>query len=160
MRTIYLETSVIGYLTARSSNNIENAARQLSSAKLWANSAGFQFVISSVVLDECSKGDQQLVLRRMEWIAHLPVLAMTAQALELAEQLIEKKAVPANSADDAAHIAVAAVHEVDAIASWNFRHISGAWARRKIENALTDLGYTPPIISTPQELLEVNHGSH
>jgi predicted nucleic acid-binding protein len=158
MKIIYLETSVIGYLTARPSNNIENAARQLSSAKMWANTASFQFVISSVVLDECSKGDAQLVQRRMQWIAHLPMLSMTAQSIRLAEQLIQKKAVPATSADDAAHIAIAAVHEVDAIASWNFRHISGAWARRKIEIALAELGYVPPIISTPEELLEVNHG--
>ena len=48
---------------------------------------------------------------------------------------------------DAVHIAIAALHEVQFIASWNFRHIVGAIARRNIELALTQFGAFVPVIA-------------
>ncbi|MDI9332807.1 MAG: hypothetical protein QM533_00360 [Cytophagales bacterium] len=74
--------------------------------------------------------------------------------------MIARQALPTKANDDALHIAIAAVHGIDAIASWNFKHISGAWARRKIETALAELGFTPPIIASPEALMEIkNHRS-
>jgi predicted nucleic acid-binding protein len=154
-KRIYLETSVIGYLTARPSNNIENAARQLSSAKMWANTDEFEFVISPIVIAECERGDPQLVIKRSVLIAQLPILEASPPAFDLAAQLLTRQVLPTKAGDDALHIAIAAVHGMDAIASWNFKHISGAWARRKIETALTELGFTPPIIASPEALLEI-----
>ena len=87
----------------------------------------------------------------------LTSLALSPQSTQLTEHLLAQGAFPAKSADDAAHIAIAAVHGVDAIASWNFRHISGAWARRKIETALTELGFTPPVIASPEALMEIKY---
>ena len=56
--------------------------------------------------------------------------------------------------EQAVHIAIAALHEVQFIASWNFRHIVGAVARRNIEVALTEFGAFVPVIATPEEILE------
>jgi predicted nucleic acid-binding protein len=154
-KRIYLETSVIGYLTARPSNNIENAARQLSSAKMWDSTDEFEFLISPIVIAEWERGDAQLVIKRSPLIAPLPILEATPIAFDLAAQLIKLQALPAKASDDALHIAIAAVHGINAIASWNFKHISGAWARRKIETALTQLGFNPPIIASPEALTEI-----
>ena len=95
--------------------------------------------------------------KRIELIAPLTSLQLSPQSIQLTEQLLKRGALPANSADDAAHIAIAAVHGVEAIASWNFRHISGAWARRKIEIALAELGFTPPVIASPEALMEIKY---
>jgi hypothetical protein len=72
----------------------------------------------------------------------------------LAAHLLRTKAIPAKAFTDAVHIAMAAVHEVRFIASWNFRHIVGALARRKIELALAQAGAFVPVIATPEEILE------
>ena len=68
--------------------------------------------------------------------------------------LLRKKAVPAKAFTDAVHIAIATLHKVQFIASWNFRHIVGAVARRKIELALTEVTPFVPVIATPEEILE------
>ena len=67
-----------------------------------------------------------------------------------------KKAVPAETSTDAAHIAVGALHEIQLIASWNFWHIVAGAARRNIELelGLTEAGAFVPVNSIPEEILE------
>jgi hypothetical protein len=80
-------------------------------------------------------------------------LGLSPETDYLAQLLIERKALPALAVADAAHIAIATIHRVKAIASFNFRHIAGAFARRSIEMTLRQLGYEPPVIATPEEIL-------
>ena len=68
--------------------------------------------------------------------------------------LLRKKAVPAKAFIDAVHIAITALHEIRFIASWNFRHIVGAVARRNIELALAEADSFIPVIATPEESLK------
>jgi hypothetical protein len=75
-------------------------------------------------------------------------------SLQLTKQLIQSRAVPETSYLDATHIALAAVHGMDYIASWNFKHIAGALARNRITNALRELGFKTLTIHTPDELIE------
>ena len=84
----------------------------------------------------------------------LPLLRLPSDALALAEQLVAKRALPAKAFTDAVHIATASLHEVKLIASWNFKHIAGPLARRKIEQTLEQLGQFVPTIATPEEILE------
>ena len=91
---------------------------------------------------------------RLDSIAGLPVLPVTPDAEALAEALIRGHAVPASQPNDAVHIALAAVHRVQYLVSWNFRHIVNAALRPAIERVCRDGGYDAPIICTPEELLE------
>ena len=68
--------------------------------------------------------------------------------------LLRPKAIPAKAYTDAVHIAIASLHGIEFIASWNFRHIAGALPRRNIESALAALGVSVPVIATPEEILE------
>jgi len=56
------------------------------------------------------------------------------------------------AAEDALHIAVAAVHGVDFLLTWNCKHIANATMRSAIERARREAGYEPPVICTPEEL--------
>ena len=103
---------------------------------------------------EATVGDAQAIGNRLVFCNSLPLLALPADALESAQQLVAKRAVPAKAFTDALHIATAALHEVDLIASWNFKHIAGPMARRKIEQTLAKLGVFVPAIATPEEILE------
>lgn len=91
---------------------------------------------------------------RLTYCHALALLDVHAGTEELALHLLRKKAVPSSAFTDAVHIALAALHKVRFIASWNFRHIVGAVARRNIELALTDFGAFVPVIATPEEILE------
>jgi hypothetical protein len=94
------------------------------------------------------------VSNRLGYSNSMAVLDPHPEAEALALHLLRKKAVPAKAFTDAVHIAVAALHEVRFIASWNFRHIVGAVARRNIEMALAEWDSFVPMIATPEEILE------
>ena len=78
---------------------------------------------------------------------------ITPECLVLAGKLATLKAVPASEPRDALHIAIAAVHDVKYLLTWNFAHIANASMRHKIELVIREAGFNPPIICTPQELL-------
>jgi hypothetical protein len=90
----------------------------------------------------------------MQVLADVPLLEMTEEAVRLAEQLVVRGAVPRKVAEDALHIALATVNGVDYLLTWNCRHIANAAIRGKIETVCRDEGYEPPVICSPQELLQ------
>jgi predicted nucleic acid-binding protein len=151
---IYVETSVISYLAARPSADAINSTRQHFSYQLWQQRERVQLLVSDAVMAEVQIGDQEAVNNRMVYCNALPLLDVHPQAEQLAGLLLKKKAVPAKAFTDAVHIAIAALHEIQFIASWNFRHIVGAVARRQIEMALADANAFVPLIATPEEILE------
>jgi predicted nucleic acid-binding protein len=151
---IYVETSVISYLAARPSSDAVNATRQHFSYQLWQQREHLQLHLSDAVLAEVQIGHVEAVKNRMAYCNALPLLNIHSETENLANLLLKKKAVPLKAYTDAVHIAIAALHEIDFIASWNFRHIVGAVARRNIEQALSQAHAFVPIIATPEEILE------
>lgn len=152
---IYIETSVISYLTARSSRDLLVAARQEATREWWERRAtAFQPLISGLVIEESSAGDSEAALKRLEICLPLPRLTIDAACEQLAERLISTGAVPATEQEDALHIALATLSKVDFIATWNFAHLVGPVAKYRLQSAIERLGYAPPILATPEELLE------
>ena len=92
--------------------------------------------------------------RRLAFIEGLPLLDVTTEAAELAATLIERVPLPPHAAADAAHIAVATVHAVDFLVTWNVAHIANAALRRRVEDVCRAQGYSTPILCTPDELME------
>jgi predicted nucleic acid-binding protein len=154
-KKIYLETSVISYLTAKPRRDVVQTARMQASLALWEARGWMSLHVSEVVLDEISSGDPAAALRRRALVDGLPVLSLNQETQYLAQLLVDRKALPKVALTDALHIALATVHKMDAIASYNFRHIAGAFARQKIEHCLMQLGYRSPVIASPDQLLEV-----
>jgi predicted nucleic acid-binding protein len=151
---IYVETSVISYLAARPSADAINATRQHFSYQLWQKRGQLELLVSDAVLAEAQIGDDEAVRNRLVYCNALALLDIHPGAEALAMHLLRKKAVPAKAFTDAVHIAIAALHEIRFIASWNFRHIVGAVARRNIELALAEADAFVPVIATPEEILE------
>lgn len=152
--SLYVETSVISYLTARLATNTEIAGRQVATQRFWEARNQFDLYISPLVEVECSQGDPWAVQQRQNLIKELALLTPQEEIISLADTLIARQAVPAKAAQDAVHIAYAAWYGVEIIVSWNFRHIASVWARRRIEAVLRDLEYSNLVIATPEELLE------
>jgi len=82
------------------------------------------------------------------------LLETSREALELAKELIQAGALPAKAADDALHIAVAAINGIPFLLTWNCRHLANATMRPMIESVCMGRGLRAPIICTPEELLE------
>ena len=84
----------------------------------------------------------------------MTLLETSDQALDLAKELIQAGALPAKAADDALHIAVAAINGIPYLLTWNCRHLANATMRPVIEKVCEGRGVKAPIICTPEELLE------
>jgi predicted nucleic acid-binding protein len=152
---VYLETTVIGYATSRPSVDVVVAARQQVTREWFAVRApAYELFVSQLVATEASGGDEEAARERAVFLRRIPLLAITDAAGELAAQLVADGAVPKAAAEDALHIAVAAVHGVDYLVTWNCRHIANATMRQAIERTCRDAGYEPPVICTPEELMD------
>lgn len=151
--SVYVETTVIGHIAARQQSDIIVAARQLSSRRWWDRRDRYRPVISQVVVDECSAGDAATANQRLELLAGIELLAVSAEARNLALELMARRGIPESEPRDALHVFTAAVHGIDFLMTWNFRHIANAGTRSRIEQICRDLGYTPPAICSPDELL-------
>jgi hypothetical protein len=114
----------------------------------------FDLFVSQAVIAEASRGDSGAAARRLAALDDIAILEVTEDASRLAEAFIEQHALPAKAAVDAIHIAVAVVMGMDYVLTWNCTHIANAVIRPKIEDACRQLGYDPPVICTPEELME------
>ena len=155
MKSVYLETTIISYLAARPSRDLVNAARQQVTRDWWDHRrAAFELFVSDIVVLESSSGDPEAVERRLSLLNDIAVLEVNSAAQALASGMIERGALPQGAADDALHLATAAVHGMDFILTWNCRHLANAELMASFEAFFEDSGYEFPIVCTPDELLE------
>src|SRR5579864_4485321 len=151
---VYIETTFVSYLTARSHSDVVIAGHQQVTHEWWdTHRTTYELCVSQLVLDESAAGDAQAAQERLVVLQPMTGLETTQPALGLAKELIQKGALPVKAADDALHIAVAAVHAVPYLLTWNCRHLANATMRPVIESVCAGKGYKAPIICTPEELL-------
>lgn len=156
---VYLETSVISYAVARPSRDLVRAERQrLTREWFLRRSRTYELYVSQLVLDEAAGGHAGQAQARMKRLRGIPVLRVTEVAVSLSAQLVALGAVPRQAAVDAVHVAVAAVHGVDFLLTWNCRHIANEKRRYAIEAACRSAGFEPPVICTPEELRDGQEG--
>ena len=152
---IYLETTISSYLSAWPSRDLVTAAHQQITREWWqARHEEFDLFISQIVIQEAHGGDPDAAARRLEILKDLPLLEQTEEATALAQELVEQVPLPQKAAVDALHIALAVVHGMDYLLTWNCTHIANATLRSKIEAVCRSKGYEPPVICTPEELSE------
>jgi len=113
----------------------------------------FDIYISALVMQEASRGDSVVVEKRLSVVSDIPILEITPEVLSLAQFLISEKAIPAESEEDALHIAVARINGMEFLLTWNFSHINNAFMKSKIVNVIENQGYVPPEICSPEELV-------
>ena len=154
-KSVYIESSIISYLTAQPSRDVVSLARQTITLDWWQQRKGdFNVYISVAVEQEIAEGSNEAAKKRMDAVASIPVLSATAEAQELATRLVGNGSIPRNSFIDALHIAIAASYGADYLLTWNFKHINNAATKRLIQATVEDFGYTCPILCTPEELGE------
>jgi len=152
--TVYIETSILGYLTARPSRDIVVAANMEITRQWWETRRSyFQLYSSQAVVKETSQGDVAIASQRLEILRDLALLELNQSVLDLAENFLGRSNLPAKADVDAVHIAAATIHGMDYLLTWNCKHIANAQMQRKLAEISFDFGYELPILCTPYELL-------
>jgi len=153
-RKVYLETTIVSYLVASPTPDIIQSAHQQVTREWWARRERFDLFVSRPVLTEAGRGDAAAAARRLRALTGIPVLTVSRGVAALANTLLRTRALPSKARLDAIHVAMAAVNGMDYLLTWNCRHLANAAIRGKIEDACREAGMQPPIICTPEELME------
>lgn len=154
---IYVETSVISYLTARPSRDLVMAAHQEVTRQWWQERKDeFDLFYSEAVRQEAAMGDSEAAALRLVLLDGLILLEIPAQAMALANALVKATALPPKAKVDALHIAIAAYEQMDFVLTWNFKHIANAQMAGKVRQVCEAFGQACPVLCSPLALMEVN----
>ena len=153
---LYVETTIPSYLTARPSRDTILAGQQETTRRWWEEKRdNYDLYVSELVLEETAAGDPAMAAARHAALAGLPQLAQTPEVDALAARLLEQGIIPPSAAPDAEHIALAAIHAMNFLLTWNCKHIANALHRRRMEAVCAEAGLVCPIICTPYHLIAI-----
>lgn len=108
---VYIETTIVSYLTAWRSPQLVMAANQEVTRQWWDDERQhFDLYVSEAVLEEAASGDPKAADRRLNSIRGIAELAITDEVRDLAKALIDRGQLPRKASLDALHIAIATVH--------------------------------------------------
>lgn len=148
----YLDTSVLGAVF-----DVEDARRLEATETLLdrIRKKNYHGYISNLTIAEVDMAPAEVKsgLFKILENADFVILEENRESLELAESYLKEKIIPIKYRDDARHIAIGVVNDLDAIVSWNYRHMVNFANKVKINAVNTKLGYKIIDIITPYEVV-------
>ena len=157
---IYLETSVVSYLTSRPSRDGVAAARQALTHDWWSVVDKSTVFVSDLVIKEIARGDPQAASRKLELVSGLSRVTAHEQTDALANRLMQMGVVPQTEPEDATHIALATLHGFRYLVTWNFAHFVGPDAKYRVFAALRDGATYQHCLLHPKNFWKDHHREH
>ena len=154
--TLYLETTIVSYLTGRTSRDASTARRQAITRDWWRRHRRRHIAYASdVVISESGQGDREAARRRLKVLSAFSRIHQSEQSHELAARILAQCRLPARAYDDAHHVSIAAINGVNVLLTWNCAHLANTNMIPPIGRACEAYGYAPPVILTPEQLIGV-----
>ena len=155
---VYVETSVVSYLTAWPSRDVVTLGNQVATREWWREAAmRFELVVSPLVIEESSVGDPEAARARLATLESVGVIDVGRRCHRVGPGSGHSACLRVEATADAAHAAIAALNGVDYLVTWNMRHLANPVAAARIEQVCRDAGHEPPVICTPSQLMEMEH---
>jgi hypothetical protein len=153
--TIYVETTIVSYLTARPHRDIVIAAQQELTRQWWENEKPqYRCFISPYVLEEASAADTQAAAKRMQSLREVEVLPLLPEIEQLAERIGIELKLPATARMDAFHLACAVYYKLDYLLTWNCAHLANGPRMKQLSHFLQKESLWQPLVYTPYEMIE------
>ncbi|MCX8089920.1 MAG: type II toxin-antitoxin system VapC family toxin [Verrucomicrobiae bacterium] len=154
MQTVYIETTVVSFLVARTQAGTLAYQWHVWTRDWWRlRRPYFESVTSPEVLREAASGDAEMSRLRLEALSSLTLLRRTPAVDTLAAVFIASGALPQKAKADAVHLAFAAVYKVNYLLTWNFKHLANAVIQARLQPVAEQEGYRLPIVCTPLQLM-------
>ena len=153
-RTVYVETTIISYMTSRPSRDIIVLARQELTRQWWEmERTRYRICISSQVVEEARIGDPSAARKRLALLAGLESLTPTPRIDEVSRSIRSALKIPTKSVGDAIHVAFAVCYELDYLLTWNCAHLANADNLRLLTDFCRREGLWLPVVCTPEEMI-------
>jgi len=145
---IYIDTSVVGgYYDEEFKEATELLIRRLEKGEV-------VFVVSDLLELELMNAPSHVRNHLFQYKpASFERVELTEEATNLANTYITEKVVGKTSTEDCRHIALATIHKVDVLASWNFKHIVNLDRIKGYNSVNLRLGYSIIEIRSPKDLI-------
>jgi hypothetical protein len=154
--TVYLDTTIPSFLTAWPSRDIERARMQNVTREWWElHSWQFDVCVSDWVYREARAGDAAAARDRINVLDELRKVDEQLSGEALAKKLMKGCGLTENADTDAQHIALAAIHALKFLLTWNYRHMANDVLRSRMMHICYEEGYTCPRIVTPDEIMRL-----
>jgi hypothetical protein len=151
-KSVYIETTIPSYATAKASRDVIKAARQAITQLFWETARqNYHLYISQYVIDECSKGDTDAAQRRLDFIKDIDFLQASKNTERLALTYQRLLNIPEEAKIDSFHLAVCAESNIDYLLSWNYTHL-GIASYEKLFRYNEARGLPTPLLITPEML--------
>jgi len=158
---VYLETTIASYLTARPSRDLNTARLQWITSRWWNSwHTQFEIFVSSFVLEESKAGNPEAAQRRLNFLKRFRQLQEDSYCNALRSRLTDARVLPPDATADLKHIAIASVHRMEYLVSWNCALLANAHIAPKVTAVCSSAGYSCPILCTPLQLLERYENGH
>ena len=152
---VYIESSVISYLTARTSDDPIRNAWQAVTTQWWTTKMdACTASISPYVIEEVSAGDPDAAKLRIDAIRGLNLLDTNHEIESLADFLLMGGGLPLKARFDALHIASASYDGANVVLTWNFKHIANPVQLPVMRGLCAARGYRLPELVSPREMME------
>lgn len=150
--TIYLETSVVSYYTARPSRDLIVMAHQQITHDWWEIALEeYDIYISEIVIEEMSMGDPEAVSKRLDAVKGFAKLELIEDVEKMMDVYMRELKIPQKAFRDALHLAYASVHGIDYLVTCNCTHIANVNIIKKVMRINDEFNMSIPIICTPEE---------
>jgi predicted nucleic acid-binding protein len=157
--SIYLETTVVSYYTSKPSRDIIVLAHQQITRDWWTTAAKrYDIYISQIVVEEARSGDPDAAGKRMQILKEIHHLELNPAVEKMAQVYKDKLKILPKAIRDAVHLAVASIHNMDYLVTWNCAHIANGEVVKKLLKINESFGIKTPVICTPEELMPSGKG--
>jgi hypothetical protein len=157
-KSLYLESTIPSYITAKESNDVIKAARQSMTRLFWEHERNnYKLAVSQYVIDECKLGNMEASKKRLALIADIPVLEGSEEVNKLAAVYQNLLGIPDKAKTDSFHLAICVIAKVHFLLSWNCAHL-GFNAYLKIKDYNEKHGLWTPLLVTPEYFLYQDGG--
>lgn len=153
--TLYLESTIPGYLAAPPSRDLIVAAHQQVTHAWWETARPkYEIYISEAVIAEVRSGEPETAAERLTLIESLQILALTERVEQTVRAYQEGLGLGRDAWLDIVHLAFASANRLDYLLTWNFKHLANGHVIKRLQGVNRELGLETPLVLTPEALLE------
>ncbi|MDX2302264.1 MAG: hypothetical protein NW226_05655 [Microscillaceae bacterium] len=153
-----MDTSVINFLFAEDAPEKQEVTIDFFDNYVQTNL--YEVLVSSVVVDEINKTTDEIKRSELLGVVQkfslglLPIEDKLSEIEDLAFAYLDAKIIPAKKLEDALHVAITCVFELDVLLSWNYKHLANIHKEARILALNLNLGYTKPFkMLSPYQLV-------